>query len=288
MDEKAANKGDRLKHALLLEVLERTRGWPGVVYAETHAGAGVYDAKNQREPTYIHNLRKMVMQVQATNNGPGLAYLTWLRKWWGIPDKNQNQELYPGSAVTAASWLQSHRPTGPFDIRLTEKDAGTCERLKGAVASIANTVVKQESFDELDWLTGGVNLVLLVDPFGCVKSFEDSEDRGIHNGWIDHDTVKNILKRCAEKQRAVVSLWWSSAHALREHHKPNCDLLTSWAHQHGNAVCRVFHDNSFHANALVGIGCGANVVWGLPGGDDWKKSWLKDTVYELKDTVYEK
>ena len=51
MDRKAANDGDRLKHALLLEVLVRTQTWPRVVYSETHAGAGVYYQSRRQFPT---------------------------------------------------------------------------------------------------------------------------------------------------------------------------------------------------------------------------------------------
>jgi hypothetical protein len=41
MDLHSANPGDRLKHALLLEILEGTHDWPDVTYAETHAGSGI-------------------------------------------------------------------------------------------------------------------------------------------------------------------------------------------------------------------------------------------------------
>lgn len=71
MDEKAANYGDRLKHVLLLEVLGRTAGWPGVVYAETHAGAGVYCAGDQKEG-YIRDLRQKVADATVTTAGPRL------------------------------------------------------------------------------------------------------------------------------------------------------------------------------------------------------------------------
>src|SRR4051812_39581697 len=107
MGKKAANNGDRLKHALLLEVLERTGDWAGVVYAETHAGAGAYHAGDQTKDKYILDLRQKVENAPTTATGPGFAYLTWLREWWGDP---ANRESYPGSAVTVLRWLQRHRP----------------------------------------------------------------------------------------------------------------------------------------------------------------------------------
>jgi hypothetical protein len=277
MDEKAANYGDRLKHALLLETLDRTGAWPGVVYAETHAGAGVYRAGDQSGDRYIDDLRQKVEQADAAATGAGAAYLTWLKGWWSDAG---NRESYPGSAVTALRWLQRRRPDGPLDIRVTEYDTATCGRLRQALAPQAG--VKQESFaKELDWLTGADNLVLLVDPFGCVTSFGGAGSaRGLSDGWIDHATVTDILRRCAGKDRAVASLWWGFGQALRVHHQATCDLLTGWAQQHGNALCRVFHDKRNHANALVGIGDGANVVRDVPSRNEWAASWLPDAVYE--------
>jgi hypothetical protein len=59
-----------------------------------------------------------------------------------------------------------------------------------------------------------------VDPFGCVVSFTES------GGGIYHAAVKDILRRCAEKPWAVVSLWWGLGPALRDHHQATCDLPT--------------------------------------------------------------
>jgi 23S rRNA A2030 N6-methylase RlmJ len=57
IDKKAANDGDRLKHALLLEILARVTSWPAVVYAETHAGAGIYLQGGQdADHSYIRDL----------------------------------------------------------------------------------------------------------------------------------------------------------------------------------------------------------------------------------------
>jgi hypothetical protein len=277
MDEKAANYGDRLKHALLLETLEGTGAWPGVVYAETHAGAGVYRAGDQSGDRYIHDLRQKVEEADAEASGAGSSYLSWLKEWWSNP---ANRESYPGSALTALRWLQGHCPGSPLDIRVTERVAATCGRLRQALGSHA--CVEEKSFvKELDWLTGAENLVLLVDPFGCVTAFGDAcTCRGFDTGWIDHATVTDILRRCAGKDQAVVSLWWGFGQALRDHHQATCDLLTGWAQQQGNAVCRVFHDNRNHANALVGVGGGADVVRSVPSRSAWEQSWLGDVVYE--------
>src|SRR4051794_33862495 len=85
MDEKSANPGDRMKHALSLEVLCRTVDWPIVTYSETHAGAGVYNESKQRPASaYIRTLRERALwellrstfepnlaEVPASSSAPG-------------------------------------------------------------------------------------------------------------------------------------------------------------------------------------------------------------------------
>src|SRR5690606_8567720 len=113
-------------------------------------------------------------------------------------------------------FLQRHRPNTPPNIRLTEKDEAACRRLKEA-SGLSPEAAKNQSFhDELDWLTEEDNLVLLVDPFGCVSSYNTA--RGGDDGLIDHRTIRDILNRCAGKERAIVSLWWGFGQALRGHH----------------------------------------------------------------------
>lgn len=280
MDEKSANCGDRLKHALELEVMERTRRWPSVVYCETHAGAGVYHAGNQSEG-HIRNLRRQVMDAHAGDGEAGAAYLSSLKNWWR---DTANSGTYPGSAVTAMQWLKQYRQPGTFDLRVTEKDDVTCQRLRQALGAFDHGVRQASFMNQLSWLTTDDNLVLLVDPYGCVERFAAS-GRGLDDGWIDHSVVQDILRRCAAKERAVVSFWWGFGQALREHHRATCDLLKAWAQQQERAECRLFHDGKNHAEALVGIGVGAEVVRSLPSRDEWRRSWLADTVYESKRRV---
>src|SRR5690349_2843162 len=135
MNKQSANPGDRLKHALLLEVLEGTRAWPAITYGETHAGAGAYREVGQanRAPReqHIRLLREEVERSDPAegNDGPGTAYLRWLRDWWATPS---NAGTYPGSALTALRWLQRHHPER-FEIRLTEGCEATCGKLKEAL-----------------------------------------------------------------------------------------------------------------------------------------------------------
>lgn len=193
----------------------------------------------------------------------------------------KNRELYPGSAMTALCWLQRHRRGGTLDIRVTENHPAICERLRQSLG--AGALVKQASFvEKLHWLTERDNLILLVDPFGCVTSFQSAgAGRGLGGGWIDHDIVTDILRRCATKERAVVCIWWGFGQALRAHHKATCDSLANWSRQ-ASTACRLFHDKRNHAIALIGIGGGADAVGAVPRRTNWAASCLADAVYERR------
>lgn len=210
---------------------------------------------------------------------PGLAYLTWLREWWSDP---RNEDFYPGSAVTALRWLQRQRPPDSFSLRVTEKDEATCQRLRQALGAFKSSARQASFMDELDWLTGEDDLLLLVDPFGCVDKFDAASGPGLDDGWIDHDVVRDILRRCAGKERAVLSFWWGHGRdrRLAASHNITCNRLAGWSQRQRRAVCRVFHDAKNHANALIGVGAGAEIVSSLPGREKWRASWLADAVYE--------
>jgi hypothetical protein len=284
MDEKAANHGDRMKHALLLETLKGTHGWPTVTYAETHAGAGIYRAEGQaaQEPDqqYIRLLREGVNRVclPTESDRPGASYLEWLKEWW---KDASNDGTYPGSGLTALRWLKRHRQPEQFEIRLTEGEKEPCERLRGALG-IPEDRVKHGSFNVyLDWLTASDNLILLIDPFGIVKEFEQGAgDCGLGRGWIDHEIVTKILDRCVDKKRAIVHFWWSSGQGFKQHCAATSQLFKAWRSEHRDVVHRDFHDNHNHKSTLFGIGAGGEIVSGLPCRESWNGSWLRDVIYE--------
>ncbi len=284
MDEKAANQGDRLKHALLLEVLQRTCNWPSVAYAETHAGAGVYCAKGQSEKhPYIQDLQSIVTRQRppAKEDEPGAAYLKWLKEWWHVP---ANDGLYPGSAVTALRWLRGHRTPSQFDVLVIEKSETSFSRLRDALGAGSFRAERGSFTNFLDQLTAPDGLVLLIDPFACVTRFENAtRECGLNKGWIDHETVRDVLGRCAQKQRAVVGFWWSSAQNLRTHHGPTSRLLREWCADHDSRAYREFHDGrANHKCGLVGIGVGAQIVRYVPTRNHWKGSWLRNVIYEKR------
>ncbi len=283
MNKESANQGDRLKHALLLEVLDRTRSWPDVTYAETHAGAGVYleeaQAAQKPDEQYVRLLREEVERSHLTegDDGPGVAYLGWLKRWWALKRGD-----YPGSAVTALRWLQEHRPE-EFEIRLTEGGEETCAKLKEVLGDAYRDQARYGSFaDHLDWLTEPENLVLLVDPFGIVEGFDpERSGDGLRRGKIDHNVVRKILERCRAKERAIVLFWWSAGQKLAEHHAATSKLFEEWQTSHENISYRQFYDwPSPHKVGVMGMNGGAEIVSMLPGKDDWERSWLKGVIRE--------
>ncbi len=214
MDQKAGNAGDRMKHALSLEVLSRTSSWDQVTYAETHAGAGEYLQKKQTTPPHIRDLRDIVLwqivhqssKASRSQMLAGSTYLELLKNWWF---DTGNHGKYPGSAKQAAIYLNASSENRSFELRLTEKAGDAFKRLKKAVADFPGEARKRSFYDERGWLTKPDNLVLVVDPFRCVESFEMHDATDIENGDIDHGVIKELLDLCAKKQAAVLHFWWS-------------------------------------------------------------------------------
>src|SRR5579864_6905086 len=296
MDEKSANAGDRMKHAVSLEVLARTSHWSKVTCSETHAGAGVYLEKHQPASpaaAHIRNLREQVLWqlVCRTMGGkgsvradeaalPGVLYLDLLRDWWFRPERLGS---YPGGAKQAAEYLmQSSRS---FEMRLTEADEECFKRLKKSLTGIKHET-KNESFDtNLDWLAEPDQLYLVVDPFRCVDAIGSyAENFGIVKGDIDHDTVRDILGRCDQKKATVIQFWWAERSQdktvdsiLIESHSKTCELFTKWSWERPERAYCQFHDRHNHASALLGIGDGAAIVSNI-AGVGWDKSWLRAYV----------
>lgn len=129
----AANEGDQLKHALLAEVLLRCLDWPLLTYAETHAGAGIYEANSQSaDKAHIHKVKALVEGLETleeTTTGGGYARL--LKTWWSDA---KNAEKYPGSVLQAAITLKRRKKElEPAHVRVTEAVEETHARLAKAV-----------------------------------------------------------------------------------------------------------------------------------------------------------
>ncbi len=299
MDEKSANPGDRMKHALSLEVLARTSQWGKVTYSETHAGAGIYrESKQKPAQPHIRNLRERVLwellrPTLADNRDElpprafaGAAYLELLRQWWLQPNQFG---VYPGSARQAGDFLTSSNRE--FTLRLAEFNESNFRRLQAAVKAFPAEVKCSSFQDQLDWLTEPDGLYLVVDPFRCLDSFTGregipAESLGVTNGDIDHQIVHDILDRCSNKTAIVMHFWWPTTSqdgksgmtkAVTESHLATCKIFQTWASDVEGRCYRQFHDKHNHASALLGSGSGAAIVWEV-GQLAWKKSWLSSFV----------
>lgn len=281
MDTKAANFGDRMKHALLAELLLRTHGWPQIAYSETHAGAGTYLVHDQAKVHHITELRERVKEADRADHLPGSPYLKFLRNWWESPS---HYDSYPGSALIATRWFERYRDT-QWQVRLTEADVDNFKRLSDSLGPRAS--LRANSFlPELDWLTELDSLIILVDPFGVVTNFDETQKcAGIDRGWIDHQVIRDLLNRLQSKNKAILSLWWGFGQALGVHHRCTCDLLLKYARTTKGVTCRIFHDNRNHANAVVGFNAAADIISTLPTRRQWKVTWLRDVVHERIDAV---
>ena len=297
MDEKAANAGDRMKHALSLEVLSRTNAWNSITYAETHAGAGVYLEDKQGKPPHIHELRDIVLWQLMRNNEDakirsdngtraGAAFLNLLKEWW-FDAANHGQ--YPGSAKQATIYLSKSRADQSFEIRLTEKDEKAFKRLNKAVSGVEEEPRNRSFYKERDWLTEPDNLFLVVDPFRCVESFDLSDQTDINKGDIDHGVVRELIELCETKQAAVIHFWWSKRSQpggsdmdklVTASHKAARRLCSDWKGDNPSRAVREFQDKHNHASLLLGIGDGARVVEDIPGKDEWQACWLKPFLAE--------
>jgi hypothetical protein len=246
MDPQSANSGDRMKHALNLELLTRMRSWPSVSYSETHSGAGIYEAELQDpRKQHIRNLRDLVTWERLNRLGnnsslqstAGEEFFKRLTEWWG--NQENPFEKYPGSARQALDFLLSIGKK--FKFRLTENDENAVRRLKSAMKPGKEHVeVKQASFrDEMVWLSEPDFLLLVVDPFKLFDSFDINDKQpqsdkesaddlpqndiepsenlsrkeiGFAYGHIDLATVKKFTETIEQKGSAVIHFWWPTSY----------------------------------------------------------------------------
>lgn len=275
MDLLSANEGDRMKHAINLELLSRMMAWGSIRYSETHSGAGVYTGNSN-----IQELNELVLKERAlfgqrskahlTSKTPGEEYLLLLARWW---DRSENANQYPGSARQVLELFHHHK-FQPFEIRLTEKSHEACIRLMDALKDERSRVeVLWGSFyRSLEWLLDADNILAVVDPFRCFPSLKDPnckpEKFGVGSGSIDLEIVEEILGRIENKGNAILHFWWPMASQKNEWKKLigqcsriACQLFQDWCNKAPTRRTFVMHhDQHNHASSLVGIGGGREVV----------------------------
>jgi hypothetical protein len=141
-DANAGNVGDQLKHALLIETIQRLPADPAWAYAETHAGAGAYEsdqariliAAARRAAAGRAAARRVAANSGVPGRGPdarttghpvaGTGYAAaLLAREAGWPAEERDR-WYPGSVLLAvggrAQWSS---------VRLAEADPAVMDRL---------------------------------------------------------------------------------------------------------------------------------------------------------------
>lgn len=268
-DKNAANEGDQLKHCLLAEVLGRCGDWPSVTYAETHAGAGIYDAMKQAEEgkTHIRDLKELVDSLgPIEKSAAGGRYAHLLKEWWSV---DNNKDLYPGSVLQAAIQLQ-------MQFRVTEACPDIYERLSESLEAYGGEPRLGGFQDNIRWLTENENLVLLIDPFTYTNDQE-----ALNKGHIDIETLTNLLSECWSKSRCVVGFWCAMGQKQPEGKEKQTRFtndLRELSKEH-SASFRWFKYGAYSI-AWIGISHGRAVVDGIPGRSEWQSSWLKRVVKE--------
>ena len=264
-DLNAGNLGDRVKHAVLLHVLELVLKWPDLLYSETHAGDGLYPegARNQHIPL----LRAAVQSNPSDSSGSAAAsaYLKQLRSWWA----SDEMQGYPGSALLAQRFL--HGASAEYAMRGTEYCLDSHARLCASVSD-ARCTFKHDSFeDHLAWLTEAESPVLLVDPFNYIRTATGPST--LAGGRLGLPALTQILDHCAMKAAAVVMIWSCNCRTSPSSLTDLRNDINSWTSNHPATVSRQFRCGSYGIST-VGIGTGSNAVRSLPSQSQWEKSWL--------------
>ena len=166
-DRNAGNAGDRLKHALLTEILARLPGAQAWAYGETHAGAGAYVTPNAG--LFIRRALEVTAAWRAEGDAEtawrgrdqeGYAYAHVLRLWWQhrprIPD--------PARGASPGSVADSDSPRA-VDLETGADSAWAAATYPGSpvLAVLGGSVRGELVLAEADLKAAVRRVVLLVD-----------------------------------------------------------------------------------------------------------------------------
>lgn len=276
MDDKAANDGDKLKHSLLLEVISRCNEWNELNYAETHAGAGLYNTEVLQTTSHIDLLQQRTSYSNPYSEEAGYAYYKLLTDWWDTREDFWYPS-YPGSVLQTAMSIKKD-----FDLRATEADSETFNRLEASLKSlksVPNFAIRNQGFQHnTRWLVEKDNLVLLVDPFYFFFNREGEDvERHLNSGGIDITTLRCLLVPCSLKN-AVVLFW-----CYFKPHTGQFEIVQDLIARSSEtmATVRTFRSGESYYLFAIGSGNGRSVVESLPGREQWANSWLADVVTEV-------
>jgi hypothetical protein len=259
----AGNRGDRLKHAILLEILDSAIQNNICSYRESHAGAGYYDL-NEHSMKLFNFLGT---NEKNTLQGVGQLYGQTLKQWW-----IKNTKTYPGSIALASEILyRNSKSLDKIDIRATEVETKAFARLLG-LKSEFDIELKNESFNKnLNWLCEGSSMVFLIDPF-----FYDV-NATIQSGGFGREQLIKIIENLSLKKGAVLIIFTS--YLERSHKKTYEDLKRDISHHlPSKSLSRHFittrkkNGETYYWISVIGFGDGVKIVKDLRS--DWNKSWL--------------
>ncbi|QDT48922.1 Ribosomal RNA large subunit methyltransferase J [Symmachiella dynata] len=276
-DSNAANEGDQMKHALLAEVLVHCLEWPSLTYAETHAGAGIYDASSQSAgKDHIRRLRSHVHKLDGLEEADaGGGYARLLKKWWS---EDGNVDKYPGSVIQAAITLMQRRESlDHVQMRVTEACGEIHKQLAKAVGSFGVNPRHVGFQNEIGWLTENECLVLLIDPFTYTN-----DKNGLNKGHVDLDTLTTVLANCWDKSQCVIGFWCAVSDRTGWEKRRQFDHHLLALINDARAEHRVYcagRCNRFQLH-LIGIGEGSSVISQLPFNSSWRESWLGPVIRE--------
>lgn len=260
----AGNRGDRLKHAILLEILNSAIQKNICSYRESHAGAGYYDLN--KHSMELFNF--LSTDDKNSLHGVGQLYGQILKQWW-----IKNVTTYPGSIALASEILHGNsKSLDKIDIRATEVDTKAFTRLLG-LKSEFNIELRNESFDKnFNWLCEGTSMVFLIDPF-----FYDL-NATIQSGGFGREQLINIFNNLSLKKAAVLIIFTS--YIEKSHKRTYEDLKRDISnHLPPKSLPRHFvttrkkNGETYYWISVIGFGDdGVKIVKDL--SSDWNKSWL--------------
>ena len=276
----AANDGDKLKHPLICDVLKLciANDWKNIVYAETHAGAGVYDSSNQKVKKNILSL--MCKYVSAKDCQKDNYYAVLKDFWTNTNDFKiePNSIKYAGSALLAAIILNKAKNDDNeflFTLRLTENDAIPFLSLKECLKKVLpesmdledKSLIRQDNFKKnLEWLTLTENQesILFIDPYRLSESSNEK-------GGFCKETLKDILTKMKEKD-SIVGLWFSTDRDSNQKKLPD-QIKSTIVDNCGVNNFRLFSYGIFKFY-WIGFGKGVDVVKKMHNAENLQKRWF--------------
>lgn len=272
-DYNAGNGGDRLKHALIMEVLQHLKPMSEWSYRETHAGAGFYSMNAHSRILFKAVLNKDKM------DGAGSLYRKFLEDWW-----NAGAPGYPGSVLLASRFLNTYlKDPSKIDIRVTEIEPAALSRLK-VLSGDYGIKIRADIFDkQIDWLCQGSSLLFVVDPY-----FYDRYTTDTLNGRIGRVHLYDLFNRLSQKNGAILFIFTAdptdSPRKTYEELKYDIDNYnTIPIVKHFLLVDKQLENEVVHNHywiSIVGFGTGIDIVNKIPGSNEWNSSWLNIGIFK--------